>query len=92
MFLVHSAGFSEDGTLIATTSRDGKIRLIDPRRGAVVGEGRGHEGRKTQKATWCFGAGHKEVLATTGCAAAGHRQVCLWDPVRSQIEASFRKF
>ncbi|CAM9229512.1 unnamed protein product [Laminaria digitata] len=77
---INSASFNGDGSLISTTSRDGKIRIIDPRAGAVVSEGKGHQGRKSMKAAWCFGAGRREALATTGCAAAGHRQICLWDP------------
>ncbi|CAN0601814.1 unnamed protein product [Ectocarpus sp. 12 AP-2014] len=78
-----SACFNGDGSLIATTCRDGKIRVLDPRAGSLVAEGQGHQGRKTMKAAWCFGGGRREVLASTGCAAAGHRQLCLWDPVRS---------
>ncbi|CAM9508972.1 unnamed protein product [Ectocarpus fasciculatus] len=77
---INSACFNGDGSLIATTCRDGKIRVLDPRAGSVVAEGQGHQGRKTMKAAWCFGAGRREVLASTGCAAAGHRQLCLWDP------------
>eukprot|EP00752_Nemacystus_decipiens_P003781 g3481.t1 len=77
---INSASFNGDGSLIATTCRDGKIRVIDPRAGSVVAEGQGHQGRKTMKAAWCYGEGRTEVLATTGCAAAGHRQLCLWDP------------
>lgn len=77
---INSACFNGDGSLIATTSRDGNIRIIDPRAGEVVSQGKGHEGRKTQKAAWCFRTGRQEVLATTGCSAAGHRQLCLWDP------------
>lgn len=78
-----SACFNGDGSLIATTSRDGNIRIIDPRAGSVVCQGNGHDGRTTQEATWCSSGRieGQEVLATTGCAAAGYRQVCLWDPV-----------
>lgn len=77
-----SACFNGDGSLIATTCRDGKIRILDSRSGTVAAEGHGHQGRKSMKAAWCFKPGVQEVLATTGCAAAGHRQLCLWDPVR----------
>ncbi|CAN0013631.1 unnamed protein product [Sphacelaria rigidula] len=77
---INSACFNGDGSLIATTSRDGDLRIIDPRAGEVVSKGSGHAGRKTQKACWCSRPGRQEMLATTGCAAAGHRQLCLWDP------------
>ncbi|CAM9536552.1 unnamed protein product, partial [Discosporangium mesarthrocarpum] len=76
---IHCAHFNGDGTLLCTTCRDGRIRVIDPRLGAVVGEGAGHGGNKAQMATWCFGEGRQEVLATTGNATAGQRQLCLWD-------------
>ncbi|CAM9152559.1 unnamed protein product [Ascophyllum nodosum] len=81
---INSASFNGDGSLIATTCRDGKIRVLDPRvsisTSSVVSEGNGHQGRKTMKAAWCFKARAQEILATTGCAPAGQRQLCLWDP------------
>ena len=45
-----SVAFNYEGSKLVTTCKDKKIRVIDPRSGAIVQQGAGHEGMKPQRA------------------------------------------
>ncbi|KAF7370174.1 Coronin [Mycena sanguinolenta] len=65
------------GTLLATTCRDRKLRLFDPRAGGnAVRTTDGHGGIKGSRVV--FLGGH-ERLATTGFSKMSDRQVGLWE-------------
>jgi coronin-1B/1C/6 len=74
---VQSLAFSPSGTLLATTARDRKIRLFDPRVGGeAVHVVDGHGGIKGARIAWMGDTGR---IATTGFSKMSERQVGLWD-------------
>ncbi|KAK9321203.1 hypothetical protein V1517DRAFT_327054 [Lipomyces orientalis] len=74
--MIVSMSFNYIGSLIATTSRDKKIRIWDPRSEKVVVEGPGHAGAKNQRVVWM---GEYDRIATTGFSRMSDRQVAIWD-------------
>ncbi|KAG8930273.1 Coronin-like protein crn1 [Tulasnella sp. 419] len=74
---IQSLAFNSTGTLLATTSRDRKIRIFDPRTGGeAVRVGDGHGGIKGARVTWM---GDLDRIATTGFSRMSDRQVCIWE-------------
>ena len=74
---IQCMAFSPTGQLLATTSRDRKIRLFDPRAGGeAVRVGEGHGGIKGARVVWM---GEHDRIGTTGFSRMSDRQVCVWD-------------
>ncbi|KAG8854818.1 Coronin-like protein crn1 [Tulasnella sp. 330] len=74
---IQSIAFNSTGTLLATTSRDRKLRLFDPRTGGeAVRVGEGHGGIKGARIAWM---GDMDKIATTGFSRMSDRQVSIWD-------------
>eukprot|EP01064_Diplonema_japonicum_P016466 TRINITY_DN24478_c0_g1_i1.p1 TRINITY_DN24478_c0_g1~~TRINITY_DN24478_c0_g1_i1.p1 ORF type:complete len:453 (+),score=127.91 TRINITY_DN24478_c0_g1_i1:55-1413(+) len=73
---ISSVNWNLDGSLINTTSKDKKVRIIDPRTGNVVQEVPGHEGTKTQRSVW---AKRRNQIVTTGFSKKHERQMMVWD-------------
>lgn len=74
--LVTSFAFNYDGSLLATTSRDKKLRIWDIRSGKVLSEGPGHTGAKPSRVVWL---GNTDRIITTGFSRLSDRQVGIWD-------------
>ncbi|KJA22756.1 hypothetical protein HYPSUDRAFT_201850 [Hypholoma sublateritium FD-334 SS-4] len=75
--IVQSLAFNPTGTLLATTSRDRKLRIFDPRVGReAVRTNDGHSGIKGSRVTWM---GDLDKLATTGFSKMSDRQVAIWE-------------
>eukprot|EP00042_Codosiga_hollandica_P039896 m.337405 g.337405 ORF g.337405 m.337405 type:complete len:481 (+) comp55719_c0_seq1:590-2032(+) len=74
---IFSMSFNYDGTLLATTSKDKQLRIINARNGELVSSGPTHDGSKASRA--CF-AGSTGRVITTGFNRSSERQVALWDP------------
>ena len=74
--LVTSFAFNYDGSLMATTSRDKKLRIWDIRSGKILSEGPGHTGAKPSRVTWL---GNTDRILTTGFSRLSDRQVGIWD-------------
>jgi coronin-1B/1C/6 len=74
--LVTSFAFNYNGSLLATTSRDKKLRVWDVRSGEVISEGPGHTGAKPSRVTW---VGNTDRIITTGFSRLSDRQVGVWD-------------
>lgn len=74
--LVTSFTFNYDGSLLATTCRDKKIRVWDIRKEEIVTEGPGHGGAKASRICWL---GPYDRLATSGFSRLSDRQFALWD-------------
>ncbi|WVQ64461.1 uncharacterized protein L199_002628 [Kwoniella botswanensis] len=65
------------GNTLATTCRDKKLRLFDPRAGTdAVRITDGHAGVKGSRVVWL---GDRDRIATTGFSRMSDRQVSLWD-------------
>ncbi|XP_034247287.1 coronin-2B-like isoform X2 [Thrips palmi] len=73
--VIYSMSFNRDGSLIATTCKDKKVRVIDPRTGAVKAEGMCHAGMKASKVTYLGSTGR---LLTTGFSRHSDRQLAVW--------------
>jgi coronin-1B/1C/6 len=74
---IQSLAWNPSGTILATTCRDRKIRLFDPRAGSeAVRIGDGHAGIKGARVVWM--GGHDRI-ATTGFSKMSERQLAVWD-------------
>jgi coronin-1B/1C/6 len=74
---IQSLTWNPAGNLVATTCRDRKIRLYDPRAGVdPVRQAEGHGGIKGARITWM---GDRDTIATTGFSKMSDRQAAVWD-------------
>ncbi|CUM66080.1 uncharacterized protein PRCAT00003734001 [Priceomyces carsonii] len=74
--MVTSFSFNYNGSLLATASRDKKIRIWDIREQKVISEGPGHTGAKPSRVAWL---GNTDRIVTTGFSKLSDRQVGVWD-------------
>ncbi|KAH3673225.1 hypothetical protein WICMUC_003843 [Wickerhamomyces mucosus] len=74
--LVTSFSFNYNGNLLATTSRDRKLRVWDIRSNNIISEGAGHTGAKSSRIAWL---GNSDRIATTGFSKLSDRQLGVWD-------------
>ncbi|XP_042145226.1 coronin-2B isoform X1 [Ixodes scapularis] len=72
---IHSMSFNRDGSLLATTCKDKKLRVIDPRTGNVIREGVCHQGSKAAKVVFLGDTGR---MFTTGFSRFSDRQWAVW--------------
>lgn len=73
-----SVNWNLDGSLINTTCKDKKLRLIDPRSGQVASEVQAHAGTKTARSVW---AKRRNQIVTVGFSATSReRQLMIFDP------------
>ena len=90
---IQSFCWSFDGELLAVTSKDKKLRLMDLRRSAVVAaECEAHNGVRSSKAVWL---GDSPYLVTVGHNSSQERELLHWDSrnmaahiSRSRIDSS----
>ncbi|KAJ7066122.1 microtubule binding protein [Mycena amicta] len=74
---IQSIAFNPTGTLLATTCRDRKLRIFDPRVGGeAVRITDGHGGIKGSRVVWM---GTNDRIATTGFSKMSDRQVSIWE-------------
>eukprot|EP00019_Armaparvus_languidus_P001439 CAMPEP_0168598580 /NCGR_PEP_ID=MMETSP0420-20121227/11498_1 /TAXON_ID=498008 /ORGANISM="Pessonella sp." /LENGTH=871 /DNA_ID=CAMNT_0008635957 /DNA_START=159 /DNA_END=2774 /DNA_ORIENTATION=+ len=65
------------GSVYATSCKDRKLRLIDPRAGKVVGESEiAHQGAKSFRAVWM---GRHDRIFTAGFSKSSERECAVWD-------------
>lgn len=74
--LIHSVSFSRNGSKIATTCKDKKLRIIDTHSGEVLAVKQGHEGSKPQRVVFCD---KFNCVFTTGFSRMSERQYAVWD-------------
>lgn len=74
--VIYSMSLNRDGSLLATTSKDKKLRIIEPRSGLVKSETICHSGSKASKVTFLGSTGK---LLTTGFSRHSDRQYAVWD-------------
>lgn len=69
-----------NGSLLAVTSKDKMLRILDPRTGASVAEVVCHEGAKASKVAWLGGpVSPDNLLFTAGFEKGPGREAALWD-------------
>jgi len=73
--VIYSMSFNRDGSYLATTCKDKKLRILDPRTGQVVREGICHVGSKASKVIYLGETGR---LFTTGFSRTSDRQYAVW--------------
>ncbi|NXE78739.1 CORO6 protein, partial [Cochlearius cochlearius] len=74
--LIYNVGWNRNGSLLVTTCKDKKVRVIDPRKQQVVAEkAKPHDGARPIRAI--FMADGK--IFTTGFSKMSERQLGLWD-------------
>ncbi|XP_042237872.1 coronin-1A-like isoform X1 [Homarus americanus] len=74
--VIYSLSLNRDGSRLTTTSRDKRLRIIDPRSCKLLQEGVCHEGSKACKAVYCGDTG---IVFTTGFSRFSDRQYGVWD-------------
>ncbi|KAJ7372160.1 Coronin-1C [Desmophyllum pertusum] len=74
--IIFSVSWNANGSLIATTCKDKKIRIIDARKGNVIHEADGHEGAKPQRVAFCSEFGY---LFSAGFSKMSTRQYAIWN-------------
>jgi coronin-1B/1C/6 len=84
--IIQSVDWNYDGSLMVTTSKDKKIRVIDPRQESVTAEASGHPGVKGSRAIWL---GEKGNIFTVGFSRSSDRCYTILDP--RKLDASLVK-
>ncbi|KAI8920174.1 hypothetical protein PhCBS80983_g05481 [Powellomyces hirtus] len=74
--IIQSLAWNYDGTLLATTCKDKKLRVFDVRSNKVVQEAAGHQGIKGARVAWM---GNADRFCTTGFSRTSDRQVFIYD-------------
>ncbi|CAJ0947290.1 unnamed protein product, partial [Ranitomeya imitator] len=75
--MIYSASWNRNGSLICTTSKDKKLRVIDPRKMELVAEkDKAHEGARPMRAIFLADGS----IFTTGFSRMSERQLALWNP------------
>jgi len=72
---IYSMSLNRTGSLLATTCKDKKLRIIDPRSGEVLRVGDSHQGNKASKVVYLGDTGR---LLTTGFSKFSDRQIGVW--------------
>eukprot|EP01092_Planopodium_desertum_P003997 TRINITY_DN176_c0_g1_i1.p1 TRINITY_DN176_c0_g1~~TRINITY_DN176_c0_g1_i1.p1 ORF type:complete len:448 (-),score=155.44 TRINITY_DN176_c0_g1_i1:94-1437(-) len=84
--IIDSAAWNLNGSLFATTCKDKKIRIFDPRSGKITAEAIGHEGVKGSRIVW---TGRRNEIFTVGFSKQSDRQYALRDPANlSKVKAA----
>ncbi|XP_064415249.1 coronin-7 [Latimeria chalumnae] len=74
---IFSLAWSPNGQLLASVSKDGKVRIYDPRRSLEpIQEGPGPEGSRGARAVWVCGGSH---LLVSGFDSRSERQLYLYN-------------
>ncbi|XP_029462899.1 coronin-1A [Rhinatrema bivittatum] len=75
--MIYSVSWNFNGSLICSTCKDKKIRIIDPRQNKIVAEkDKPHEGSRPVRAVFVSDG----KILSTGFSRMSERQVALWDP------------
>lgn len=76
---IHSIAYNKNGSQLVATSKDKKMRLLDPRSSnPVTAETDGHQGTKASRAI--FLTGQNDRIFTVGFTKASERHFMIWDP------------
>ena len=73
--VIYSMSLNRTGSLLATTCKDKKLRIIDPRSGEVLRIGDCHQGNKASKVVYLGDTGQ---LFSTGFSKFSDREFGIW--------------
>lgn len=73
---IYCCAWNFNGSLLATTSKDKMVRIIDPISGDVKGSCKGHDGSKSAQVVFTSAENH---MLTTGFSRMSERQYAIWD-------------
>ncbi|KAM9304756.1 coronin-1A [Gastrophryne carolinensis] len=74
--LIYSVAWNRNGSLLCTSCKDKKLRIIEPRAGTIVAEKeKPHEGSRPVRAIFVS----EDKILTTGFSRMSDRQLALWD-------------
>lgn len=73
--IIQSVEWNGNGSMLATSCKDKKIRLIDPRQSSIVAEVEGHPGVKGSRVCWIG-----DKLFSVGFSKTSEREFSIWDP------------
>jgi len=73
--IIQSADWNRNGSLLATTCKDKKVRIVDPRDNKVIQESEGHQGIKGSRVIFIG-----DKLFTVGFSKHNEREYFIWDP------------
>merc|ERR1719352_2165702 len=71
-----------NGSLLATTHKDKKMRIIDPRSSKIVAENKIHGGVKASKVEWIGSSSATDEnykIISTGFSSQATREIAIWD-------------
>lgn len=74
--MILSVGWNYDGSLLATTCKDKKMRVFDPRTNKEVHSTESHAGIKGARLVWL---GAKGGICTVGFSKTQERQMYIFD-------------
>jgi len=74
--LIQSLEWKHNGSLLATTCKDKKLRVTDPRTNKIASEVEAHQGVKGSRVIFL---GRKDKLFTSGFTKSSEREFALWD-------------
>lgn len=75
--IIQGISWNFDGSLIGTTSKDKKLRIVDPRGNQIVSSVEAHTGVKGMRCQWL---GRYEKIFSVGFSRTSDRQYAVWDP------------
>eukprot|EP01088_Endostelium_zonatum_P012464 TRINITY_DN266_c0_g1_i1.p1 TRINITY_DN266_c0_g1~~TRINITY_DN266_c0_g1_i1.p1 ORF type:complete len:874 (+),score=222.35 TRINITY_DN266_c0_g1_i1:57-2678(+) len=73
---IQSVTWNYYGNLFATSCKDTRLRIFDPRSRAVVGEAKNHEAPKATRVTWL---GDSDSVFSVGFNKQSNREFMVWD-------------
>jgi len=73
--IIQSVDWNSNGSLLASSCKDKKLRIVDPRAGSVVSEAESHQGVKGSRVIWVG-----SYLFSSGFTKTSEREIALWDP------------
>lgn len=75
---IFNISLNYNGTKVAATFKDKKLRIFDLMNGNKVTEFNTHGGSKTIKCAWVTQAYDDDIIVTTGATKMSAREICAW--------------
>jgi len=75
--IIQSVSWNSDGSLLATSSKDKRLRVVDPRASKIVHDFEAHQGPKGFRSLYF--SKPVERIFSVGFSKSSERQYCLWD-------------